>query len=160
MAKCSPPYLLGTGFSYASSNFVHDEKGVVDAMRRFFLGFYARHSDLRGRKTFLMGESYAGHYIPAISEMLAQQEANFPLTLAGIAIGNGVIAQPLQSTETGEFAFENNLINATIKSEVDQIAAKCVAFAQHGEWQRASEACGAIMELILSIADDINVRIR
>jgi len=64
-----------------------------------------------GRKFFITGESYAGHYIPAIAYYLINNVTNLTLNLSGIAIGNGWVDPYLQYPAFATFAYENNLIS-------------------------------------------------
>lgn len=79
-----------TGFSTSSTS-VNSEDIVADMMYHFMQEFYVAFPQHRARDFFLFGESYAGHYIPAISHhFLTQQQAgNFAVPLRGIGIGNG-----------------------------------------------------------------------
>lgn len=59
----------------------------------------------------MTGESYAGHYIPAISAYIKKQN-NPDLNLTGFAIGNGWTDPYLQYPAYNVFAEENNLIGS------------------------------------------------
>jgi cathepsin A (carboxypeptidase C) len=58
-------------------------------MERFLKGFVKQNPEFEGREFFITGESYAGHYIPAIAAHLVKNVTDLPLKLKGIAIGNG-----------------------------------------------------------------------
>eukprot|EP00899_Mesostigma_viride_P013761 jgi/Mesvir1/22386/Mv17877-RA.2 len=60
---------INTGFSYSDDprDLVHNEKGVADDMWDFLQEFLAAHPSLADRPFFVTGESYAGHYVPAVS---------------------------------------------------------------------------------------------
>jgi cathepsin A (carboxypeptidase C) len=81
----------GTGFSTGFGT--HNEDGVADNMLMFLQGFFAKFPQYAKTKFYIFGESYAGHYIPAISHKI--WEANkagdgVHIPMAGIAIGNGL----------------------------------------------------------------------
>jgi len=52
----------------------------------FLTNFYAKYPEYKGLDLYITGESFAGHYIPAIANYLHLQT---DIKLAGIAIGNG-----------------------------------------------------------------------
>jgi len=52
----------------------------------FLANFYAKYPEYKGLDLYITGESFAGHYIPAIANYLHLQT---DIKLAGIAIGNG-----------------------------------------------------------------------
>jgi len=80
----------GTGFSTGLG--VHDEAGVAANMYEFMQGFYQQYPQYKNNEFYLFGESYAGHYVPAISHKLWQPAAkgDFQVPLKGISIGNGL----------------------------------------------------------------------
>ncbi|EER18452.1 conserved hypothetical protein [Perkinsus marinus ATCC 50983] len=80
----------GTGFSKGSYD--HDEDGVAEDMYWFLVHLFTKHPEYN-RKFYIAGESYAGHFIPAISHkiFLENRKANgFTIKLDGVAIGNGM----------------------------------------------------------------------
>lgn len=58
-------------------------------MRIFLNGFITAHPEYMGRDFYIAGESYAGHYIPAIGYYIANNVTDFPMNFKGVAIGNG-----------------------------------------------------------------------
>lgn len=56
----------------------------------FLKGFYNLYPEYKGRHLFVTGESYAGHYVPAISAYIVAQK-NPDMVLIGSAIGNGLV---------------------------------------------------------------------
>lgn len=76
----------GTGFSRASEkDLTVSEKEIAEDFYKFFIQFLDKHPDLKNREIIITGESYAGHYIPAIGKKFVEKGLN----LAGVAIGNG-----------------------------------------------------------------------
>ena len=57
----------------------------------FLEGFFEHNEDYRGRKIYLSGFSFAGHWIPAIAEHIISKN-NSKINLAGISIGNGIVS--------------------------------------------------------------------
>jgi len=59
---------VGTGWSKGkASDYVVDETKVAKHFYKFLVGFLNEWTQFKGREIFITGESYAGHYIPAIS---------------------------------------------------------------------------------------------
>ena len=73
------------------------------------VGFLEKFPKLKGRDFYITGESYAGHYIPAISAYLANSD-NKDINLKGSAIGNGWVDPYQQYPEYNKFSYENGLI--------------------------------------------------
>lgn len=51
----------------------------------------AKHPELSGRDFYITGESYAGHYIPAIAYYFLYNATFLDLNIKGVAIGNGLV---------------------------------------------------------------------
>merc|ERR1711936_1178025 len=70
----------------------------------FLQEFYKQLPQYKNNTLYITGESYAGHYIPAISyhiwEMNQFDNDNYKIPLRGLAIGNG-----LTNTEIQNFQF-------------------------------------------------------
>ena len=63
---------LGTGFSYTDDilKMRGNEDDVALDFEKFLLGFYEKYPEYAKNPLFLTGESFAGHYIPAIANHL------------------------------------------------------------------------------------------
>jgi cathepsin A (carboxypeptidase C) len=59
----------GTGFSFGSG-MDHDEAGVAADMYNFLQQFFIAHPEYSARDFFVFGESYAGHYVPAVTHLI------------------------------------------------------------------------------------------
>lgn len=65
---------LGTGFSRTnhSSHYATNEDMVAKTFYKFLVTFMEKHPSLKGREFYITGESYAGHYIPAITAYIVR----------------------------------------------------------------------------------------
>lgn len=83
-------------------------------------GFLLQNPEYVGRDFYITGESYAGHYVPAIAYYLLN-EAYPPvqLNLKGIAIGNGLTDPFQQYPAYAKFSYENNLISKEWRDVLD-----------------------------------------
>ena len=103
----------GVGFSYGDrSGYDHNEEEVAEDMYKFLQAFFAKHSDLQGRPFFVFGESYGGHYAPAVSHRVFvgnQDPSNIWINLAGVAIGNGLTDPLVQYEYYPQLAFNYSI---------------------------------------------------
>ncbi len=101
---------LGTGFSNCSdkSRIPRDETGVVRDMLTFYGKFLLLFPELRARGVYLVGQSYAGHYVPALAKGFL--EAGYKVN--GAAINNGWYNPSLHTAHRGEFATKHKLGSA------------------------------------------------
>lgn len=73
-------------------------------------GFVEQNPEFAGRDFYITGESYAGHYVPAISYYLKNVATDVNLNLRGMAIGNGLTDPFAQYPAYATFSYENGLI--------------------------------------------------
>lgn len=102
---------LGTGFSSPKSVFHHrwTEKAIAEDFRAFLIGFIEKYPEFINRDIYLMGESYAGHYIPSIANYLFFKPDE-RIKIAGLAIGNGWVDPFYQYASYPVFAQSQGMI--------------------------------------------------
>ncbi|KAI9874851.1 MAG: hypothetical protein M1830_009184 [Pleopsidium flavum] len=80
---------VGAGYS-AGPNQATDNADVVEDFYNWLKAFYAVFPGLKSKNTYLMGESYAGVYIPYFaSKILSDKSLN--ISLKALAIGDGTL---------------------------------------------------------------------
>jgi cathepsin A (carboxypeptidase C) len=82
----------GTGFSKGAWDFGED--GVAEDMYQFLQVFFKAKPEYN-KKFFVTGESFAGHYIPAVTHRIFEgnsklQDGDITIELKGMGIGNGL----------------------------------------------------------------------
>lgn len=86
---------VGAGFSYTTNDgYVTNEDEVAQNLYSCLSQFYSVFPDLKQNEFFITGESYGGHYVPAIAAKIVEEEkikTSEVAKLAGIAIGDGWI---------------------------------------------------------------------
>ncbi|KHN97401.1 carboxypeptidase Y precursor [Metarhizium album ARSEF 1941] len=79
---------VDVGYSYGNGTAANSQAAAKDIYAMLSL-FFHQFPTYAGRDFFVTGESYAGHYIPAIGkELLSHNDSN--INLKGLAIGNGL----------------------------------------------------------------------
>lgn len=130
---------VGTGFSYTdASDLRHDEQGVSNDLYNFLQAFFKNHPQLATNDFYITGESYAGHYIPALASRINQgnkAKQGIQINLKGFAIGNGLTNPEVQYSAYSEYALQMKLID---QSEHDYINHSYVPLCQ-----AAIQRCGA-----------------
>ncbi|XP_057456677.1 serine carboxypeptidase-like 35 [Lotus japonicus] len=89
---------VGVGFSYTNNSKDLQELGDrVSASDNyaFLIGWFKRFPSFRSHEFYIAGESYAGHYVPQLADLIyegnkATQQGSF-INLKGFMIGNAVI---------------------------------------------------------------------
>mmetsp|Transcript_27809 Transcript_27809/g.65351 ORF Transcript_27809/g.65351 Transcript_27809/m.65351 type:complete len:592 (-) Transcript_27809:60-1835(-) len=102
----------GVGFSYGDEN--DSGEGMVgEDAYYFFQTFFQAHPEYASNPLYIIGESYGGHYVPAISHRIWQGnqklcENCIPLNYSGLAIGNGLTAPEEQYPWYPEMVWNNS----------------------------------------------------
>lgn len=95
----------GSGYSYSDAGDIgpFDEVGVADNVYQFLQGFLSQYSQFTTVPFYLMGESYAGHYLPSVATRILQgnEAGGEPLmiNLDAVGIGNGLVNPAAQYPE-------------------------------------------------------------
>jgi serine carboxypeptidase-like clade 4 len=112
------------------------------------------------------GESYAGHYVPAVTGRLhraLKKKEGVPINLKGFAIGNGMTQPDIQYEAYADYALDMGLISESDHTKLSKLYPACVKAAKICE-KRGSISCLAayiicdsIFSSILTITGNINV---
>lgn len=101
----------GVGFSYGdSSEYDTTEKEVGDDMFHFLQSFFKAHGEYSKQPFYVFGESYGGHYVPAVAHRVFEGNNNkegLHINLQGFGIGNGLTDPQAQYKWYPEMAYNN-----------------------------------------------------
>ncbi|XP_028756914.1 serine carboxypeptidase-like [Neltuma alba] len=159
---------IGTGFSHASneSDIPHNEEAVSNDLFDFLQAFFKEHSQFVENDFYITGESYAGHYIPAIASRIHQAnkaKEGIHINLKGFAIGNGHTNPEIQYAAYTDFSLENGLINRDDYNRINTMLPPCLHSIQECG-KKGGDACETafyecnqdIFEQILVTAGNVN----
>lgn len=158
---------IGTGFSYTTDirDIRHNENGVSEDMYQFLQAFFQAHPEFARNEFFVTGESYAGHYVPAVTSRIHKgNKANEGLliNLKGFAIGNGLTNPEIQYAAYTDFALEMGLIEEIDYQNISSMYPACQqAIKKCGNRGTVTCAtaymeCNNIFNSIMAIIGDVN----
>lgn len=105
---------VGAGYSYADPGDpgVFTEKAMAENMWEFFQNFFVAYPKYSKLQFFIFGESYAGHYVPALSAYIVAANPTAPtvINIQGAAVGNGLVDPLIQYAYYADFALEHQLV--------------------------------------------------
>ncbi|MED6172616.1 Serine carboxypeptidase-like 42 [Stylosanthes scabra] len=106
----------GVGWSYSntSSDYNAGDASTANDMYLFMLKWYEKFPSFRSRELFLTGESYAGHYIPQLTNALLDHNARstgFKFNIKGVAIGNPLLRLDRDIPSTYEYFWSHGMIS-------------------------------------------------
>ncbi|WVZ21500.1 hypothetical protein V8G54_008822 [Vigna mungo] len=106
----------GVGWSYSNttSDYNAGDASTANDSLLFLLKWYEKFPSYRSRELFLTGESYAGHYIPQLANVLLDHNAHsngFKFNIKGVAIGNPLLKLDRDARATYEYYWSHGLIS-------------------------------------------------
>jgi cathepsin A (carboxypeptidase C) len=142
---------VGTGFSHSSLPHLNtNEEEISENMAQFLIKFLEVYPQLQGKDFYITGESYAGHYIPAIAHSLVFiHKDQLKMNFKGMAIGNGLVSPYDQYPAYATFAEENKLVGHTEFDVLKGLYKGCQLLIETGVWLIAEEFCEISVDVIL-----------
>lgn len=151
---------IGTGLSRVNRqscdycDYVHNQSAVNSHMYSTLQSLMRIHPTLQDRKIYFTGESYAGHYIPAITDYIlemnkhAEKNDDFVLPIGGLALGNGWTDPEIQYN-FGEFAHNIGLITAQEQTALETQYKACLKQEHQGDYS-GEKACNILNNILAS----------
>ncbi|URE45003.1 serine carboxypeptidase-like [Musa troglodytarum] len=105
----------GVGFSFSSDS--SDYEGVNDQITArdnlvFLQRWFTMFPQYKGRDLYITGESYAGHYVPQLAQLMVDfNKKEKVFNLKGIALGNPVLEFSTDFNSRAEFFWSHGLIS-------------------------------------------------
>lgn len=126
---------VGSGYSYTRAGAYADSMEAVSSqLVKAMAGFYERHPAYRSCAVYLVGESFAGKYVPFLAHHLhvlnskaGAKGEEWVVPLAGLAVGNGVFRPLLQYGAVAPVAQAFGYIDDSGVARVDAALRRCEA---------------------------------
>ncbi|RDB20370.1 hypothetical protein Hypma_012577 [Hypsizygus marmoreus] len=120
---------VGTGFSQGTPN-IRNEDDLAAQLVGFLQQFLEVFSELKNKKLYLSGESYAGTYVPYIANYIYQHPGTLALDLQGIWIADPSLSWDVVQEQIPAVDFVKRFehvfaFNQTFMTQLDAIATRC-----------------------------------
>ncbi|KAH7921991.1 alpha/beta-hydrolase [Leucogyrophana mollusca] len=120
---------VGTGFSQGTPN-IQNEDELAEQLVGFMQQFLEVFSELKGKKLYLTGESYAGTYVPYIANYIYENPTLLDLSLQGIWVSDPSLSWDVVQEEIPAVDFVHKYaglfsFNQTFMDKLDKKAARC-----------------------------------
>ncbi|PVH32622.1 hypothetical protein PAHAL_9G445500 [Panicum hallii] len=116
----------GVGFSYSNRtsdyNNTGDRSTAADAYT-FLINWLERFPEYKGRRFFITGESYGGHYIPQLANTILSNNKIMNTTmvnLKGVAIGNAYLDDDTNTRATIDYYWTHAMISKETHKAVQE----------------------------------------
>ncbi|OIW19474.1 hypothetical protein TanjilG_09494 [Lupinus angustifolius] len=137
---------VGVGFSYSntSSDILNNgDKRTAEDSLIFLLRWFERFPQYKGRDVFIAGESYAGHYVPQLSQAIVKynfENKENAINLKGYLVGNALTDDSHDHLGIAQFMWSSGLIS-------DQTYNLLNLLCGNQSFVHPSEACDKIQEV-------------
>ncbi|EIW62224.1 alpha/beta-hydrolase [Trametes versicolor FP-101664 SS1] len=120
---------VGTGFSLGKPD-ITDENGVAAEVVGFMQQFLEVFKELQGKKLYVTGESYAGMYVPYITNYIFEHPTALNLTMTGFWVSDPVLGWDVVQTQIPAVDFVHKYesvfaFNQSFLAQLDASAARC-----------------------------------
>nr|XP_043630748.1 serine carboxypeptidase 1-like [Erigeron canadensis] len=113
----------GVGFSYSNTTqdyITGDEQTAKDSYT-FLINWLERFPEYKTRDFYITGESYAGHYVPQLAQLILQNNKvtnQTVINLKGIALGNAYVDDETENTGMFDYFWTHAIISDEIHSGI------------------------------------------
>ncbi|XP_059633362.1 serine carboxypeptidase-like 34 [Cornus florida] len=116
---------VGVGFSYTNTS--SDIKQLGDSITAkdsyiFLVNWFKRFPQYKSHDFYISGESYAGHYVPQLSEYIFDSNKNVSkedyINLKGFMVGNALLDDETDQTGMIDYAWDHAVISDRVYKDV------------------------------------------
>ncbi|XP_024967865.1 serine carboxypeptidase II-2-like [Cynara cardunculus var. scolymus] len=118
---------VGVGYSYSNTTsdiYNNGDKRTAADSLEFLLNWIERFPEYKGRDFYITGESYAGHYVPQLSQAIVRHnKANVesPINLKGYMVGNALIDDYSDHIGRYEYMWASGLISDQTYKKLNKV---------------------------------------
>ncbi|XP_052205687.1 serine carboxypeptidase-like 34 [Diospyros lotus] len=116
---------VGVGFSYTNTSSDIRELGDTIAAKdayTFLVNWFRRFPQFKSHEFYIAGESYAGHYVPQLSELIFDNNKNASqadyINFKGFMIGNALLDDETDQTGMVDYAWDHAVISDRVYGDV------------------------------------------
>ncbi|AEC05981.1 serine carboxypeptidase-like 38 [Arabidopsis thaliana] len=108
---------ISVGFSYSSTPFDWEifgeqaDKLTAEDNYMFLVNWLERFPEYKGRDVYISGQSYAGHYIPQLAQIILHRNNQTFINLRGISIGNPGLDLLIEADNENKFILSHGLVS-------------------------------------------------
>jgi len=140
---------VGAGFSYTSNDkgYATSMDDVGTNLYEALIQFLTLFPGLQSKPLFIVGESYAGKYIPTLGHYIHKNnpKATLKVNLTALAWGNG-FTDPPRMMNYGSHLYEIGLVDEYGKMKFELMETKILKLMAENKWSEATQMFGDMMQ--------------
>ena len=157
------PY--GTGFSFATqqADYKNDSINATNYLYTFLQILGSKYSTWFARDVYIFGESYAGHWIPAIAykilaeNLSAKLTGAIPIPLKGIGLGNPLGDALYQSQYYDVFSYNLGLTNLAQQLNISDGEGQVYVNILNQNYAAATNSMDNVLSLVQNYSGNVNI---
>lgn len=102
---------VGVGYSVSGGETVNTAMEAAEDLQIFLIRFFQVYSSLAPNDFYIFGESFGGHYIPALSTIIVSNNSQNGINIKGLGVGDGWTDPYYQLTSFGDYCFATGLLD-------------------------------------------------
>ncbi|KAF9624052.1 hypothetical protein IFM89_007750 [Coptis chinensis] len=147
---------VGVGFSYTNNTedlSALGDKTTAEDSHAFLIEWFKKFPNFKSNEFYITGESYAGHYVPQLAELIHDRNkgasSDSVINFKGFMIGNAVINEDTDQTGFVEYAWSHAIISDQL---YHTILKEC-------DFKRENQTttCGLLIRGFLQAYSDIDI---
>uniref|UniRef100_A0A0D6R2B7 Carboxypeptidase n=1 Tax=Araucaria cunninghamii TaxID=56994 RepID=A0A0D6R2B7_ARACU len=146
---------VGVGFSYSNTSSDLKELGdkiTAEDSYTFLINWFQRFPEYKSREFYIAGESYAGHYVPQLAEVIYDRNKGTSkdkvINLKGIMVGNAVMDEKNDNRGMIDYAWSHAII-----SDQDYNSLKTCDFSSENQ----TSMCDSALRNFVDMYSDIDI---
>lgn len=146
---------VGVGFSYTNTSsdfFTMDDKFTAEDSYEFLVRWLERYPEYKSHDLYIAGESYAGHYVPQLAELVYDRSGSFsqhPINLKGFILGNPETDDSYDYEGIADYAWSH-----AITSDKTYKLIKSLCNFTNNNW---TDGCNSVMESLFAEYNEIDI---
>ncbi|KAM7508362.1 hypothetical protein LguiA_018815 [Lonicera macranthoides] len=137
---------VGVGYSYSNTSSDHlingDKRTAADSLE-FLLKWFERFPEYKGREFFIIGESYAGHYVPQLSQAIVTHnlgKTENSINFKGYMVGNALTDDYYDHFGIFQFMWSGGMISDQTYKELNNLC-------DYESFVHTSEKCNKALDI-------------
>ena len=140
-----PEDILGVGFSVVGDENITSSTQVAEYFHVFLARFYQLYPSLLKQDLYIVGESYGGHFAPAVAAKIVSNITQNQIKLAGVAIGDGLVDTIGQIGWWAQYSYAAGLIDAVTRDQYKALQNQMYMYISNDQYDLASAAMDEIL---------------
>jgi vitellogenic carboxypeptidase-like protein len=123
---------VGVGFSVCGDENPSNAWATAEYLQIFLIRFFQVYTSLANNPFYIFGESFGGHYIPALASIITQNVTNNKINLQGIGIGDGWTDPYIQVASFSDYCYTAGLLDENQRDKIAGLESQAQAESAKG----------------------------